>query len=125
MCIRDSLSIFSLHVASEAVQLAFLILSPIAGAIIGLFLAPLAQSIFEDELVVVENAIEDLAPSEIAGGAVGLIVGLIIAFLIKNIAFELFTVAGRAAAYIAKMCIRDSARGLSGGGGRRRADPAR
>jgi len=95
------LSIFSLHVAGEAVQLAFLILSPIAGAIIGLFLAPLAQSIFEDELVVVENAIEDLAPSEIAGGAVGLIVGLIIAFLIKNIAFELFTVAGRAAAYIA------------------------
>ncbi len=95
------LNIFSLHVANEAVQLAFLILSPIAGAIIGIFLAPLAQSIFEDELVVVENAIEDLAPSEIAGGAVGLIVGLIIAFLIKNIAFELFTVAGRAAAYIA------------------------
>ena len=95
------LNLFSLHFASEGLQLACLILSPVVGAVIGVLLAPLAQSFFEDELVVVEGAIERLAPAEIAGGAVGLIVGLIIAFLIKSILFEFISVTGRAGSYVA------------------------
>ena len=93
--------IFSLHLPSEMAQLAFTILAPVAGAVLGVALAPAAQAFFEDELAVVESAIERLAPLELAGGAVGLIVGLIIAFLIKNILFEFISIAGRAGSYIA------------------------
>ncbi|HKU82331.1 MAG TPA: hypothetical protein VJP76_09200, partial [Candidatus Tumulicola sp.] len=95
------LHLFSLHFASEALQLAFLILSPVVGAIVGALLAPAAQTLFEGELEVAERAIDRLAPAEIAGGAVGLIVGLVVAFLIKSIVFEIVTGAGRAGTYIA------------------------
>ena len=44
---------------------------------------------------------ERLTPAEIAGGAVGLIVGLLIAFLIKGIVFELISDFGRAGTYVA------------------------
>jgi uncharacterized protein YacL len=94
-------NLFSLHFAGEGVQLAFLILSPVFGAIVGALLAPLAQSIFEVELERVEGAMERLAPAEIAGGAVGLIVGLVIAFLIKSIVFEIISGAGKAGIYVA------------------------
>ena len=94
-------NLFSLHVAGEGVQLAFLILSPAIGAIVGALLAPLAQSIFEVELERVEGAMERLSPAEIAGGAVGLIVGLLIAFLIKSIVFEIVSSAGKAGIYVA------------------------
>ena len=94
-------NLFSLHFASEGVQLAFLILSPAIGAIVGALLAPLAQSIFEVELERVEGAMERLSPAEIAGGAVGLIVGLVIAFLIKSIVFEIISGAGKAGIYVA------------------------
>jgi uncharacterized protein YacL len=93
--------LFSLHFASEGLQLAFLILSPVAGAIVGALLAPLAQSLFEGELELAERAMDRLSPAEIAGGAVGLIVGLIVAFLIKSIIFEIVSGAGRAGTYIA------------------------
>lgn len=82
-------------------QLTFLILAPVVGALVGLLLAPLVQTFFEDELNVVESAIERLAPSEIAGGAIGLIVGLGIALLIKSILFEFSAIAGRAGSYVA------------------------
>ena len=95
------LNVLSLHFASEGVQLAFLILSPVVGAVIGVLLAPLAQTFFEDELNAVEGAIERLAPAEIAGGAIGLIVGLGIALLIKSILFEFSSMAGRAGSYVA------------------------
>jgi uncharacterized protein YacL len=95
------LHLFSLHFASEALQLTFNILSPIVGAVIGVLLAPLAQSFFEDELNAVERAIERLAPVELAGGAVGLILGLVIAFLIRSILFEFISTTGRAGSYIA------------------------
>jgi uncharacterized protein YacL len=95
------LNVFSLHFASEGLQLTFLILSPVVGALVGVVLAPLAQALFEDELRVVEDAIERLAPAEIAGGAIGLIVGLIIAFLIKSILFEFISGSARASTYIA------------------------
>ncbi|HZZ64913.1 MAG TPA: PIN domain-containing protein [Candidatus Baltobacteraceae bacterium] len=92
---------FSLHFASEALQLTFTILSPVLGALIGVLLAPFAQSIFEDELNAVEHAIERLAPVELAGGAVGLILGLLVAFLIRNILFEFISNTGRAGSYVA------------------------
>lgn len=95
------LNVLSLHFASETLQFALLILSPVVGAIVGVLLAPLAQTFFEDELNVVEGAIERLAPAEIAGGAIGLIVGLIVAFLIKSILFEFISGFARAGTYIA------------------------
>jgi uncharacterized protein YacL len=94
-------SLFSPHFANEALQLAFLILSPVVGAIIGALLAPLAQALFEGQLRQAEGAMERLTPAEVAGGAVGLIVGLVIAFLIKGIAFEFLSDLGRAGTYIA------------------------
>ncbi|MEO6836183.1 MAG: PIN domain-containing protein [Candidatus Tumulicola sp.] len=93
--------LFSLHFASEGLQLAFLILSPVVGAIVGALLAPLAQSLFEGELELAERAMDRLSPAEIAGGAVGLIVGLIVAFLVKSIILESVSGAGRAGTYIA------------------------
>jgi uncharacterized protein YacL len=93
--------LFSLHFASEALQLAFNVLTPVAGAIIGVLLAPLAQAFFEDELNAVERAIERLAPAELAGGAIGLIAGLVIAFLIRSILFEFISTSGRAGSYVA------------------------
>lgn len=95
------LRLFSLHFASEFWQVAFTIISPVLGAVIGVALAPVAQHFFEDELTVVEAAIDRLEPPQLAGGAVGLIVGLIIAFLIKNILFEFISIAGRPGSYVA------------------------
>lgn len=94
-------SLFSPHFASETLQLTFLILAPVGGAIIGALLAPPAQALFEGQLRQAEGAIERLTPAEIAGGAVGLVVGLLIAFLIKGIVFELISDVGRAGTYIA------------------------
>ncbi len=94
------LNIFSPHFANEALQLAFLILSPVAGAIIGALLAPLAQALFEGQLRLAEGAMERLTPAEIAGGAVGLIVGLLVAFLIKGIVFEFIAGVGRSGTYV-------------------------
>lgn len=98
-------NIFALHFSSDALQWTFLILAPVVGAVLGLLLAPLAQAVFENELQHVETAIERLAPSELAGGAVGLIVGLVIALLLKAILFEFIPVAvtGKAGSYLAIM----------------------
>ncbi|MHB8145837.1 MAG: PIN domain-containing protein [Vulcanimicrobiaceae bacterium] len=94
-------NVFALHFAGQGVQWAFLILSPVVGALIGVLLAPLAQTFFEDELIAAEHAIERLAPSELAGGALGLIVGLVIAWLMKSILFEFISVTGRAGSIVA------------------------
>lgn len=94
-------NVLSLHFASEALQWTMLILSPVVCAIIGVLLAPLAQSFFEDELNLVERAIERLAPAELAGGAVGLLVGLGTVLLIKSILFEFISITGRAGSYLA------------------------
>ena len=95
------ISVFSPHFASEAMQLAFLVGSPVIGALLGALTAPLAQALFEGQMSVAEGAIDRLTPAEIAGGAVGLVVGLLIAFLIKGIVFELISDVGRAGTYIA------------------------
>ncbi len=94
-------SLFAPHFASPALQLALLILAPAIGAIVGALLAPLAQSIFESELEAVEGAMERLSPAEIVGGAAGLIVGLLIAFLIKTVAFEVISSLGPGGTYVA------------------------
>ncbi len=95
------LRMLSLHLTSEGWQLAFTVVTPVAGAIAGVLLAPLAQAIFEDELNAVERAIERLAPIELAGGAIGLIVGLLVAFLIRSILFEFIDSMGAAGSYVA------------------------
>ncbi|MGC1986496.1 MAG: hypothetical protein WA668_14015, partial [Candidatus Cybelea sp.] len=94
-------SLFSPHFASETWQLIFLIGSPVVGAILGALLAPVAQALFEGQLTQAEGAIDRLTPAEIAGGAVGLVVGLLVAFLIKGIVFELISDVGRSGTYIA------------------------
>jgi len=89
------------HFANENLQLVFTVAVPLAGAILGLFLAPLAQTVFEGELNSMERAIERLAPYEIAGGAVGLITGLVIAFLLRSVLFEFIATTGRSGSYLA------------------------
>jgi len=91
----------SLHVASEFWQVVLLIIAPVIGALIGVLLVPAAQSIFESELVSVERAIDRLAPGELVGGAIGLVTGLIVAFLAKNVLFEFITMGGQTGGYIA------------------------
>ena len=92
---------FALHIASQTGQLALLIVSPIAGALIGVLVVPAAQTVFETELHQVERAIDRLAPGELVGGAIGLVTGLVVAFLIKSVLFEFVAFAGRTGGYIA------------------------
>jgi uncharacterized protein YacL len=93
--------LISLHVANEAWLMALTIGVPTLGAVVGLFVAPYAQSLFEVELDSVEATIARLSPGEIAGGTIGLIVGLVIAFLVKSVLFEFISNAGRAGQYVA------------------------
>ena len=92
---------FALHIASQAGQLALLIVSPVIGAVVGVLVVPTAQALFENELVQVERAIDRLAPGELIGGAVGLVTGLVVAFLVKSVLFEFVAFAGRTGSYIA------------------------
>jgi len=95
------LRMLSLHVASQTWQIVLTIVVPVLGALLGVFIAPLAQTLFEVELNEVESAIERLSPSELAGGAIGLIVGLLIAFLAKSVLFEFLSVTSPIGSYIA------------------------
>ena len=95
------LHLISLHVASQFWQLAFLVVAPVAGAIVGVLIVPAAQVLFETELHQVERAIDRLAPGELVGGAIGLVTGLVVAFLVKSILFEFVAFAGPTGGYIA------------------------
>jgi uncharacterized protein YacL len=95
------LHLISLHVASQFWQLAFLVVAPVLGAIVGVLVVPAAQVLFETELHTVERAIDRLAPGELVGGAIGLVTGLVIAFLVKSILFEFVAFAGPTGGYIA------------------------
>ena len=95
------LHLISLHVASEFWQLAFLVGAPVLGAVVGVLVVPAAQVLFETELHAVERAIDRLAPGELVGGAIGLVTGLVIAFLVKSILFEFVAFAGPTGGYIA------------------------
>jgi len=86
--------LISLHVANQTWLIALTIVVPVAGSVLGLFVAPVAQSIFEVELDSVERALERLTPGQVLGGAVGLIAGLVVAFLVKNVLFELLQTPG-------------------------------
>jgi uncharacterized protein YacL len=93
----------SLHVASQAWSIVLTVVVPVAGALAGVFLAPPAQALFENELNAVEGAMQRLGPGEVMGGAVGLVVGLLVAFLAKSVLFEFVTNAGPAGAYVANV----------------------
>jgi uncharacterized protein YacL len=95
------LHIFALHVEGELWQLIFLVAAPIVGAVLGVVIVPFAQSLFESQLYSVERAIDRLAPGELVGGAIGLVTGLIVAFLIKSVLFEFVAFAGPTGGYIA------------------------
>ena len=95
------LHMLSIHINSEVWQFTILVIAPVIGALMGLFLAPTAQAFFERELAAVERAIDRLDPAELIGGGLGLIAGLVIAFLIKSVLFEFITFAGRAGGYVA------------------------
>jgi len=97
------LHLISLHVANQGWSIALTIVVPMVGALAGLFLAPLAQSIFEVQLESVEGTIERLSPGEIIGGAIGLIAGLVIAFLLKSVLVEFVANAGPAGVYVANV----------------------
>jgi len=91
----------SLHVANGRLQLWLLIVVPVLGALAGVLFTPYAQTFFESALAATERNIERMSPSQLAGGAVGLIAGLIIAFLIKSILFDYISFAGQAGVYVA------------------------
>lgn len=93
--------LISLHVANQMWLVVLTLVSPVLGAVLGLFAAPFAQALFELELREVEEAVARLAPGQIAGGALGLIVGLVIAFLVKSVLFDFIAGAGRAGSYVA------------------------
>ena len=93
--------LISLRVASQGWLVALKVLAPTAGAVLGLFVVPLAQSIFELELGQTEKALEKLTQPQLMGGAIGLIAGLLIAWLVKSVLFEFIAGAGTAARYIA------------------------
>ena len=90
----------SIHVASQFWLIVLLVVAPIVGALLGVLLVPAAQALFESELVIVEQAIDRLSSSELIGGAIGLVTGLIIAFLFKNVLFDFITLSGRTGGYI-------------------------
>jgi uncharacterized protein YacL len=91
----------SIHVANQWWQFAAVVIAPVIGALLGVLIVPMAQRVFERELVAVERAIDRMAPGELVGGAIGLTAGLIIAFLAKSVLFEFITFAGRTGGYIA------------------------
>lgn len=97
------LRLISLHVANQGWLTALTLAAPVAGALAGLFLAPLAVSVFEVELDAVEASLERLSGGQIAGGAIGLVAGLVVAFLLKSVLFEAIANAGPSAGYIANV----------------------
>jgi len=91
----------SIHLASQWWQFAAVVIAPVIGAVLGVLIVPMAQRVFERELVAVERTIDRMAPGELVGGAIGLTAGLVIAFLLKSVLFEFITFAGRTGGYIA------------------------
>ena len=91
----------SIHVANQWWQFAAVVIAPVIGAVVGVLVVPMAQHVFERELVAVERAVDRMAPGELVGGAIGLTGGLIVAFLVKSVLFEFITFAGPTGSYIA------------------------
>ncbi len=95
--------LISIHVASQIWLIALTVIVPVVGAVAGLFIAPVVQSLFEVELRSVETTMERLAPGEVLGGALGLVLGLVVAFLIKSVLLDSVATAGRAGGYVANV----------------------
>jgi len=95
--------LISLHVANQVWLYALTIGIPVLGAVAGIFIAPPVQALFENELNAVEELIDRLAPGQLIGGVVGLLAGLLIAFLIKAVLLEFFTKASAAGGYLANV----------------------
>jgi uncharacterized protein YacL len=93
--------LISLHVANEEWLVVLTFSVPVIGAVAGIFVAPLAQTIFEVELGQMEQALEDLTPAQLVGGAAGLIVGLLIAWLVRSVLAEFGAFAQNAGGYVA------------------------
>jgi uncharacterized protein YacL len=93
----------SLHVANQAWSIVLTIVVPVAGALAGVFLAAPAQALFESELNAVEGSMQRLGPGEVVGGAVGLVLGLLVAFLAKSVLFEFVANAGPPGTYVANV----------------------
>jgi uncharacterized protein YacL len=93
--------LISLHVASQIWLIGLTIVVPVLGAVTGLFVAPFAQTAFESLLSDVERGMENLAQGQLVGGAIGLIAGLIVAFLIKSVLFDFIANVGTAGTYVA------------------------
>jgi uncharacterized protein YacL len=58
---------------------------PVLGVLIGIAISPLAARGFERLVASVEDAIARTAPAEALSGAIGLIVGLVVAFFVRDI----------------------------------------
>ncbi len=93
----------SLHVANQGWSIVLTMVVPVAGALAGVFLAPPAQALFESELNAVESALQRLSPGEVIGGAVGLLGGLLVAFLTRNVLSEFVNNAGPSGVYVANV----------------------
>lgn len=93
----------SLRVSSQIWLIALTILLPVVGAVAGVFVAPFAQALFEHQLADVERTLDGLEPGQIAGGATGLVVGLLVAFLVKGVLLEFASGANKSANYVANV----------------------
>ena len=76
-------------------------IAPVVGAVLGVLVVPMAQTCSSASWARSRRAIDRMAPGELVGGAIGLIGGLIIAFLPRASLFEFITFAGKAGRYIA------------------------
>jgi len=95
--------LISLHVANQIWLYVLTIGIPVLGAVAGIFIAPPVQALFETELNEVEGLIDRLSPGQLVGGVVGLLAGLLIAYLIKAVLLEFFTSASPAGGYVANV----------------------
>jgi len=95
--------LISLHVANQIWLYVLTIGIPVLGAVAGIFIAPPVQALFETELNQVEGLIDRLSPGQLVGGVVGLLAGLLIAYLIKAVLLEFFTSSSQAGGYVANV----------------------
>ena len=95
--------LISLHVANQIWLYVLTIGIPVLGAVAGIFIAPPVQALFETELNEVEGLIDRLSPGQLVGGVVGLLAGLLIAYLIKAVLLEFFTSASPAGGDVANV----------------------
>ncbi len=85
----------SLHFASQIASTGMMALLrdfglPALGALVGVALSPLFYRLFETLVFAIEDSIARLQPAEALSGAIGLVVGLVVSFFVRDI-FRGFT----------------------------------